>query len=312
MEISVVTGGCGFIGSHLVDHLMGNGNEVNVFDNLSSGNLANLASWKTHSQFHFAKKDLRNASIRLPNCDVVYHLAANCDVRTGTANPKVHFEQNILSTYNLLEAVRNSNAKLFVFTSTSTVYGEARLMPTPENYGPLIPISVYGASKLASESLISSYAHTYGFRAIIFRLANIIGARSSHGIIFDFMQKLRKYPTELEILGDGSQSKSYLHIKDCVDGIFVGVDNAKGQVSIFNIGSEDQIDVLKIAKIISRELGYLKVEYKFNIRNPDGRGWPGDVKFMRLDVSRLKSFGWTARLNSEGAVIRTVHEVRIG
>ncbi len=313
-----MTGGCGFIGSHLVDQLMTQENNVTVVDNLSSGNLEYLSNWRTATRnkkskdLRFIKADLTKSPLQIVgNYDIVFHLAANPDVRLGSQNPRIQFEQNVLATYNLLEMMRKKkiSPRLFVFTSTSTVYGEADLIPTPENYGPLQPISVYGASKLACEALISSYAHNYKFRAVILRLANVIGSRSTHGIIYDLLQKLRKNKTELEILGDGSQTKSYLHVKDCVSGILTGISKTPNQVTILNLGSEDQINVLKIADITCRESGARQVKYKLTPATSDGRGWPGDVKFMRLDVTKLKSLGWQPMMNSEQAVETTVREL---
>lgn len=310
MENVLVTGGCGFIGSHIVDSLMMDGSEVTVLDNLSAGDLNNVGRWKKSQTFHFINDDLAGSALKIPpGCDTIYHMAANPDVRLGSSNPSVHFEQNIVATYNLLEATRKSQAKLFVFGSTSTIYGEAEVMPTPEDYGPLKPISIYGASKLACEALISSYAYTHGLKVVIYRLANIIGARSNHGIIHDFLQKLKENPTELEILGDGTQTKSYLHVQDCVRGILTGVKSLSEQVSIFNVGSGDQVNVMKIAEIVCRGVGLDNVKYKLSQVTTDGRGWPGDVKFMMLDSSKLKALGWKPTMNSEEAVVRTVHEL---
>jgi UDP-glucose 4-epimerase len=310
MENILVTGGCGFIGSHLVDKLVMEDKMVTVLDNLSSGSLKNIGRWERSRKFHFIKEDLIGSVLKIPDgCDAIFHMAANPDVRLSSRNPSTQFEQNIVGTFNLLEATRKSGAKLFAFGSTSTVYGEAGVMPTPENSGPLRPISIYGASKLACEALISSYAYTYGLRAVIFRLANIIGARSTHGIIHDFLQKLKENPLELEILGDGTQTKSYLHVQDCVTGIFTAVEKTSEQVSIFNIGSEDQINVMRIAEIVSARAGLSNVKYKMNSSTPDGRGWPGDVKFMLLDVSKLKTLGWKPTMNSEEAVVRAVQEL---
>ncbi|MHB1907368.1 MAG: NAD-dependent epimerase/dehydratase family protein [Nitrososphaerales archaeon] len=309
MENILVTGGCGFIGSHLVDYIMEKGNEVLVLDNLSAGNLKNLEHWKSSKSLRIRKEDLLSPGLAIPtNCDTIYHVAANPDVRIGSSNPSVHFEENIVATYNLLEAMRKSHAKKIVFTSTSTIYGEAEVMPTAEDYGPLEPISIYGGTKLACEALISSYAYTYGFKAMICRLANVIGARSTHGIIYDFLQKLEKNPQELEILGDGTQTKSYLHVKDCVEGILTGSDKATGQVSIFNIGSEDQINIMKIAEIVCEIGEYENVKYKL-VPTADGRGWTGDVKVMRLDISKLKLLGWKPLMNSEEAVVQTVRNI---
>jgi UDP-glucose 4-epimerase len=310
MEKALVTGGCGFIGSHLVDYLVGEGSEVDVLDDLSAGHIGNIEKWESYAKCRFVRKDLLTDELSIPtDCETIYHLAANPDVRIGSSSPKIHFDQNIVATYRLLEATRKSNAEKFVFSSTSTVYGEAEQIPTSEDYGPLKPISTYGGSKLACEALISSYSYTYGIKSTIFRLANIIGSRSTHGIIFDLLQKLRNNPIELEILGDGSQTKSYLHVQDCVEGILTGNRRSHSQVSIFNTGSEDQINVMKIAEIVCREAGFPGVKYKLYPATSDGRGWLGDVRFMRLDVSRLKSLGWSPKMSSEEAVTRSVREL---
>ncbi len=186
----------------------------------------------------------------------VWHLAANPDVRVALENTKLDLEQNILVTFRVLEAMKENQVKKILFTSTSTVYGEADQIPTPENYGPCTPISFYGATKLACEALISAYCHTFDMRTVIFRLANIIGPRSTHGVIYDFLQKLRKNPDELEILGDGSQKKSYLYIEDCIDAMQLTARTCRRQgVNIYNIGSEDWITVKEIARILCKQMG---------------------------------------------------------
>jgi UDP-glucose 4-epimerase len=239
-------------------------------------------------------------------CKIIFHLAANPEVRVGETDPKVHFEENILTTFSLLEAVRQSDTpKIIVFTSTSTVYGEASQIPTPEHYAPLIPISTYGASKLASEALITSYAYTYNHRALILRLANIIGPKSNHGVIVDFIKKIVKNPIELEILGDGSQEKSYLHIADCIEAI-IHLTNKfcenKKRVDVYNIGSNDRIPVKEIAKIVAEEMNTPNIKFKFTGGVDGGRGWKGDVKTMQLSINRLLQTGWRPKYTSKQAV----------
>ncbi len=305
----LVTGGAGFIGSHLVDKLMMSKGVVRVFDNLSSGNKENIVRWLNSRGFEFRKGDLLNkkdTEKAVENCEVVFHLAANPEVRLSSVEPDVHFDQNVVATYNLLEAVRKHGAaKSFVFTSSSTVYGEASQIPTPEDYAPLEPISVYGASKLASEALVMAYANTYGFDAVIYRLANIIGPRSRHGVIFDFIGKLRYNPCELEILGDGTQAKSYLYIDDCVGAMLFSYARSNRRVEVFNLGSEDQVDVTSIARIVIEEMGLKNVSFRFTGGVFGGGGWKGDVKYMLLAVDRLKSLGWKPKLNSVEAVRKT-------
>jgi UDP-glucose 4-epimerase len=189
-----------------------------------------------------------------------------------------------------------------VFASTSTVYGEASEIPTPEDYAPLMPISTYGAPKLACEALITAYACTYGFKAIIYRLANIVGPGSRHGVIFDFVEKLRRSPGQLEILGDGTQTKSYLHVKDCIDAILLGLDKSSAQVEIFNVGSEDQADVKTMAQIVIEEMGLEGVKLVFTGGVDGGKGWKGDVKNTLLEISKLKTLGWKPKHNSRQAV----------
>ena len=309
----LVTGGAGFIGSHLVDCLMNSGNEVVVLDNLSSGKLENLAKWLDDPRFKFAKGDmLRPKDIRdaIDGCEVVFHFAANPDVRIGAVDTKVDYEQNITATYNLLEAIRRSSVcRSIIFASSSTVYGEAEVVPTPEDHGPLKPISLYGASKLACESLISGYAHMFGFNSIIVRLANVVGLRSSHGVIYDFIRKLRQNPKKLEVLGDGTQNKSYLYIDDCIEANFIAVKNTYDSVEIYNIGSDDKVDVLTIAKIVAKEMDLNEVKIYKTGGVDGGRGWKGDVKEMFLDISKLKRLGWKPKYSSAEAVRLAVKDI---
>ncbi len=306
----LVIGGAGFIGSHLVDKLLEIKSHTRVFDNLSSGSLENVKQWRSNRRFEFQKGDLldkQSVEKAVANCEAIFHLAANPEVRLSSVSPDIHFEQNVVATYNLLEAVRKSGtAGSFVFTSSSTVYGDATLIPTPEDYAPLEPISVYGASKLASEALITAYAHTYGFNAVIYRLANIIGPRSGHGVLHDFVEKLRQNPRELEILGDGTQAKSYLHVDDCVEAMLFSYAKSGRCVEVYNLGSDDRVDVNSIARIVVGEMGLEDVVFRFTGGVDGGRGWKGDVKYMLIAVDRIESLGWKPKLNSAEAVTKTV------
>lgn len=306
-----VTGGAGFIGSYLVDQLLKNGIETHVVDNMSNGRKEHIERWQKMRGFKFHKIDLldTNALNIFREFKRVYHFAANPEVRVGTAKPEIHFEQNILATFNLLEALRKSQVDTLVFASSSTVYGDAEQIPTSESYAPLKPISLYGASKLACEALISSYSHTFGFKSTIFRFANIIGENSTHGVIFDFLHKLRSNPSEIEVLGDGHQKKSYLYISDCIRAIQLGIENQNKKVEIFNVGSEDSIEVRNIATIVIEELGLRNVNIKFTGGIDGGRGWKGDVKKMLLDVNKIKSVGWRPKYNSFDAVIHTIRNI---
>lgn len=310
----LVTGGAGFIGSHLVDRLMEDGHEVRVLDDLSAGSLENLKGWIDHERFEFMLGDMRRRDVcekAVKRVDAVFHLAANPEVRIGAQSPELLYETNVLITYNLLEAIRKEDIKALAFTSSSTVYGEAKEIPTPEDYGPLEPISVYGGAKLAAEALIAGYAHTFDIKAVVFRLANIIGKRSNHGVIYDFINKLKANPDRLEILGDGTQRKSYLHVSDTVEAMlylfkeFLKEDKV---YDAYNIGSEDWITVTEIAEIVSREMG-LNPEFYFTGGVDGGRGWKGDVKIMLLSIEKAKAKGWKPKMNSKEAVEKTVREL---
>lgn len=299
----LVTGGAGFIGSHLTDMLVAE-NEVTVLDNLSSGKKEHLDRHLGRKNFEFLQSDLLDQKAveeAVADKDLVFHVAANPDVKLGAEDTRVHLDQNVLATYNLLEAMRKSGVSKIAFTSTSTVYGEADLIPTPEDYGPLKPISLYGASKLSCEALISSYCHTFEMQSWIYRFANIVGERGTHGVLVDFIKKLQEDPRHLQILGSGNQRKSYLEVKDCAEAMVHCVDRADEETNIFNIGSSDFVDVTRIADIVAEEMGLSDVEYRYT-GGIDGRGWKGDVKVMLLDIDRIRELGWMPRQGSEGAI----------
>jgi UDP-glucose 4-epimerase len=308
----LVTGGAGFIGSSLVDALMQSGNHrVTVLDNLSSGHLANLSFWMDNPNFEFVQADLTNLTSitdTVDRCDAVFHLAANPIVKIGT-DTRIYYDQNVLSTYNLLDAMKNSKTcKKIIFASTSTVYGESKIMPTPENYAPLQPISIYGGTKLACEAIISGFGHMFDISCVTLRLANIVGQMSSHGIIHDFIIKLKKNPRVLQILGDGKQMKSYLHIDDCISAMmFVLPKVGDWRFETFNVAPSDTINVLDIAKIVIKELGLKEVKLKF-VNQFDGRGWKGDVKHYWLDSTKIERFGWKPKYNSSEAVRKACYE----
>jgi len=305
----IITGGAGFIGSHLAERLVDNSNVI-IIDNLSSGNISNIRNLLNKSHASFLKHDLKNSSSKLipviKKAEIIFHLAANPEVRLGETNPEIHLQENILATFNLLEAIRKTKTrKTLVFTSTSTVYGDASKIPTPEDYAPLIPISTYGASKLACEALITSYAHTFNFRALILRLANIVGPRSNHGVIVDFLRKIAQNPRGLEILGDGKQEKSYMYIEDCINAIIHLTNDFledEHTVDIYNVGSIDRVSVKEIARIVAEEAGRPNIEFRFTGGILGGRGWKGDVKIMQLDIRKLLSTGWKPNYNSREAV----------
>jgi UDP-glucose 4-epimerase len=297
----VVTGGAGFIGSHLVDTLVAQGNEVLVIDSLCAGHRETIAQHIDSHKVRFVQNDLLGDGWQdaIQGADRLFHLAADPDVRQSAVNPDPTMQNNIMATYLVLEAMRRYDVPEIVFTSTSTVYGDAKVIPTPENYTPLEPISVYGATKLACEALISSYCHSFGMKAWIFRFANIIGARSGHGVINDFIHKLEQNPAELEILGDGKQTKSYLEVHECVVAMLFAVGHSRDTVNTFNVGSEDWIDVKSIAEIVVEEMHLPHVKFRFT---GGERGWIGDVPKMQLAVDRIKALRWKPHVGSRESV----------
>jgi UDP-glucose 4-epimerase len=297
-----ITGGAGFIGSHLVDKITRKGWQVTIYDNLSSGKKEFLRQHIGKNYFKFIKADLSNLPKLIKSMekhDLVFHLAANPDIRYGIKYTDIDLKQNTIVTYNVLEAMRINNVKDIILTSTSTVYGEPKVMPTPEGYGPLFPISLYGASKLACEALCTSFAHTFGMKCWIFRFANIVGSRGTHGLIFDFINKLKNNSKKLEILGNGKQAKSYLLVDDCVEAMLYAYLHSKDQFNVYNLGCNDQIDITTIAKLLVRKAGLKNVKFVFT---GGKRGWPGDVPQMFLAVNKINNLGWKSKNNSRQAV----------
>jgi UDP-glucose 4-epimerase len=297
-----ITGGAGFIGSHLVDRLVSDGHDVTVYDNLSNGKKQFIASHISSGKVKFIKADLldiKKLKISIKGHDIVFHLAANPDIRYGIKFTDTDLNQNTVATYNVLESMRVNGIKKIAFASTSTIYGESKVMPTPEEYGPLMPISLYGASKLACEALCTAFSHTFDMKCFIFRFANIVGGRGTHGIIFDFINKFKKDPNELEILGNGKQIKSYLLVDDCVDAMLFVVEHAKEQYNIYNLGSDDRMDIMTIAETVRDKMNLRSA--KFRLTGGE-RGWPGDVSQMSLAVKKLNALGWKAKNTSKQAV----------
>jgi UDP-glucose 4-epimerase len=305
----LITGGAGFIGSNLAERFLQDGHEVTVVDDLSGGSLDLLAGCRNHPSFRFFEQDLLDLDPLcriLPGHDAVFHLAANSDISECRRRSDIDLRLGTMATYNVLEAMRRSCVRDIVFSSSSVVYGEPAVTPTPEDYGPLLPISLYGASKLACEALISAFCHNYGLRGRICRFANIVGRHGTHGALVDFIRKLRRDPRRLEILGDGCQAKPYLHVTECVDGLIHVWRHSKEQLTFFNLGCRDATTVRRIAEIIVAELGTPGAELHFT---GGRRGWPGDVPQVRLDCRKLSRFGWEARLASDQAVQRAAKEL---
>ena len=300
--MELVTGGAGFIGSHLVDALVSEGKEVRVIDNFSSGKMSFLSHHEGNGNVEIVEGDTLDLEIlteSMHGVETVHHMAANPDIRLGIEVTDTDLRQGTVATYNVLEAMRLSDVSRISFSSSSAVYGEAEMMPTPENYGPIMPISLYGASKLASEALITAWAGTFGAQGFIHRFANIVGPRGTHGVIFDFIHKLKKDPSRLEVLGDGNQEKSYMSAYDCVRSMLHVIEQEEGASSIYNLGTGDTCSVSRIAEIVVEESGLGDVEIEYT---GGKRGWAGDVPKTYLEVSKLLSTGFEPTSMSEEAI----------
>ncbi|RLM76285.1 NAD-dependent epimerase/dehydratase family protein [Halorubrum sp. Atlit-26R] len=297
----LVTGGAGLVGSHLAADLLDRGATVRVADDLSKGTRDRVPEGA-----EFVEADVTDADdvarAVTDDLDIVFHFAAYTD--TNYDDDRELFEENTEMTYNVLERMREVGVDRFAFTSSSTVYGEAP-RPTPEDYAPMEPISIYGSSKLADEALISTFAHSYGVRSWVFRFANIVGPRQRGNVIPDFIEKLDEDPTELEILGDGRQEKSYMHVSECVDAIRHVVEHADDAYNVYNLGTRTTTSVTDIADIVSEELG---VEPEYAYTGGD-RGWTGDVPKMRLSIEKLTDLGWEPSIESDAAVRRSAREL---
>jgi UDP-glucose 4-epimerase len=296
----LVTGGAGFIGSHLVDRLAAEGHQIRVIDNLSSGRLENLAHRRDVEVIIGDLKNPQDAQKAVHGVDAVFHFAANPEVRVSTTNPDIHFNENVVATFNLLESMRKNDVGQLVFASSSSVYGEPNEVPVDEN-APLRPVSVYGASKAACEHLIHAYAKLYGFRAVVLRYANVVGPRLRHGVTWDLINKLRKNPHELEILGDGRQVRSYIYIDDAVEATLLAWKKSTVTYAVYNVAAEDWITVDEVADLVIEAMGLTNVKktYKPVLH---GVGWSGDVKKIALKIDKIKGLGFIPLMNSRDAV----------
>lgn len=308
-EKVLVTGGAGFIGSNLVDALLDRFDVV-VYDNLSTGFESFLSKAKVRSGFRFVRGDildLPTLTEAMRGCSLVFHLAANADVRFGTAHPGKDLEQNTIGTFNVLEAMRATEARRIAFSSTGSVYGIAKVIPTPEDAPFPIQTSLYGASKLAGEGLIHAYCEGFGFRGWIFRNVSILGERYTHGHVFDFYKKLLADPKQLTVLGDGSQKKSYLYVQDCISAMLCAIDNAHDKVNVFNLGTEEYSAVTDSIRWM---IEYMGVNPKVTYTGGD-TGWVGDNPFIFLDTKKIRALGWKPRLTIKEAVIKTVSYLQV-
>lgn len=300
-----VTGCAGFIGSNLTDRLLQAGHEVVGFDNFSTGLKEFLTQAQQSPKFTLIKGDLLNreeVAEHMKNIDAVFHLAANADVRFGTNHPHKDLEQNAIATFHVLEAMRANGVKRIAFASTGSIYGEAKMIPTPEDAPFPVQTSLYGASKLAAEGLIQAYSEGFDFQAYIFRFVSILGERYTHGHVFDFYQQLLKNAEELTVLGNGEQRKSYLYIQDCIDAILWAMDKSKNKMNVFNLGTDEYCQV---NDSIGWICDYLKLTPKKKYTGGD-RGWIGDNPFIFLDCSRIRKLGWAPKLRIRDGVWQTI------
>ncbi|MCI4340083.1 MAG: NAD-dependent epimerase/dehydratase family protein [Thermoplasmata archaeon] len=308
---AVVTGGAGAIGAVLVRALLARGLEVRVIDNFSSGRREHLPDPKVSHGLSVHRADIRHLGEFESVCrgaGSIWHLAANPDIRLGTEQPQLDLEHGTIGTSNVLEAARRADVPHVLFSSSSVVYGYPTRFPTPEDYGPLFPQSLYGASKLASEGLLSAYAGCFGTTATIFRFANIIGPTMTHGVIYDFFEKVRRTPDRLEVLGDGHQSKSYLRVEDCVAAMLVGAERGSAIVEAYNLGTVDRTSVKEIAeRVVAATGGRARIEF-----TGGERGWAGDIPQQHLAIERITALGWKPQWGSTAAVERTVGELAHG
>lgn len=301
-----VTGCAGFIGSNLVDRLLKEGHLVSGYDNFSTGMrkfIGNATQQPNFTLFEGDVLDEKALTVAMEGCEFVVHLAANADVRFGTVHPSKDLQQNTLATFNVLEAMRSNGIKRIAFSSTGSVYGEAKMIPTPEDAPFPIQTSLYGASKLSGEALISAYAEGFGFQGYIFRFVSILGERYTHGHVFDFYKQLLEHPESLTVLGNGQQRKSYLYIQDCIDAMLFAIEKAEDKINIFNLGTDEYC-------LVNDSIGWITEALNLNPEKHytgGERGWIGDNPFIFLDCEKIRSLGWVPKLTIREGIVKTVH-----
>jgi UDP-glucose 4-epimerase len=314
IERIFIAGGAGFIGSHFVERLLGKEQtkQITVYDNFSSGrdssHLEASLGDKKDNRLTVIRGDIANLELltdSMAGHDTVIHLASNPDIAKAATEPMIDFDQGTFLTQFVVEAMRRSKTRRILYASGSGVYGELGLLEAAEDYGPMVPISTYGASKLAGEALISAYAHMFGLNGVAFRFGNVVGPRQTHGVGLDFMRKLRANPDQLEILGDGTQSKSYVYIDDIVNAVLLAGDRATAPFDVFNVCTGDYITVKEIADIAIKKV--LGDEAKVNFRFTGGdRGWKGDVPVVRMNNAKIRSLGWVCEHNCKQAIEKSL------
>ncbi len=305
-----VTGGAGFIGSTMVDKLFEDKDaEVTVFDNFCSGQMTYIDKHLENKKFKLVKGDLLNLPLlkeSIKNHDFVYHFAANPDIAKAMVETDLDLRLGVIATYNLVEAMRVNNLNKIVYTSGSGVYGDVGYTETAEDFGPLLPSSMYGASKLGAEGIISAFCHMFEMQAWIFRFANVVGRNQTHGVAYDFIRKLKENPNKLLILGDGTQSKSYVHVDDVIAAVQLVLEKSKNKVNVYNVASGDYITVKEIADIVTKEMGLSNVKYEYS---GGDRGWKGDVPIVRFNLDKIHILGWKAKYSSKDSVVFSTREM---
>lgn len=305
----LITGAAGFIGSTLVDRLLADGVEVIGYDNFSTGQRRFLDGAFASPRFSLVEGDVLDLpalTAAMKGVDAVFHLSANADIRFGTLHPRRDLDQNTVATFNVLEAMRANAVKRIAFSSTGSVYGEAKVIPTPEDAPFPVQTSLYGASKLAGEGLIAAYCEGYGMQGVVFRFVSILGERYTHGHVFDFYHKLQQDPTKLPVLGNGLQRKSYLYVQDCIDAVLFALKNSPDRFSVYNLGTDEYCQVNDSIGWICQRLG---VQPELQYSGGD-RGWIGDNPFIFLDCKKIRTLGWTPKLTIREGVERTVDFLR--
>lgn len=307
----LVFGGAGFIGSHLTERLIEAGATVTVFDNLQTGRTANLAAVWQHPGFRFVEAEVRDrkkVEEMVPGHEIIFHFCDDSDIRSAAAHPDTYVEQNILGLFYVLEAMRRNGIRVILFPSSTTVFGELANPPASESHGPMMPLNLYGGAKLAAEGLISAWAHTYDYRAVVFRFVGIIGGRMDHGVVHDFVRKLQQDPTQLEILGDGTQQRSFVLVDDCVEAMLFALSRSAKNCQLVHIGNVDQISVNETANAIVQVMNLKNVRRQYT----GGKvGWKGDVTSNFIATETLSAWGWKPRHSSREAVLEAAKRLAL-
>ena len=307
----LIFGGAGFIGSHLTERLIQDGASVTVYDNLKTGRTANLSAVWKHPDFRFIEADMRErkkVEETVPGHELIFHFCDDSDIRTAAEHPDTYVEQNILGLFYVLEAMRKNEIRHILFPSSTTVFGELANPPASESHGPMIPLTLYGGAKLAAEGLISAWAHTFDFHAVVFRFVGIIGGRMDHGVVHDFVRKLQRDPSQLEILGDGTQKRSFVLVDDCIEAMLFSLSKPGKPYNLVHIGNQDEISINAVGKMILQVMGLKNVELRYT----GGKvGWKGDVTSNFIATETLNAWGWKPPRSSGEAVLEAARRLAL-